>query len=124
MATFKKPKIASKLKIARKPKVEKLPADYGVRGAPINASHPFYFGFMATAGALIALTMLKALASASQVFVLIIISLFFAIGLNPAVTYFERKKIKHFILLFQMYKSTSLVFIFCTQFTSIWLNLL
>jgi len=94
MATFKKPKIASKLKIARKPKVEKSPADYGVRGAPINASHPFYFGFMATAGALIALTMLKALASASQVFVLIIISLFFAIGLNPAVTYFERKKIK------------------------------
>ena len=94
MATFKKPRISEKLKRTRKPKAVKLPADYGVRGAPINSSHPFYFGFMAAAGALIALTMLKALASASQVFVLIIISLFFAIGLNPAVTYFERRKVK------------------------------
>ena len=94
MATFKKPKIASKLKITRKPKAEKLPADYGVRGAPINSSHPFYFGFMAAAGALIALTVLRALASASQVFVLIIISLFFAIGLNPAVNFFVNRKLK------------------------------
>ena len=94
MATFKKPRISAKLKRTRKPKAVKTPADYGVRGAPINSSHPFYFGFMAAAGALIALTMLKALASASQVFVLIIISLFFAIGLNPAVTYFVKRKIK------------------------------
>ena len=94
MATFKKPRIAAKLKRTLKPKAVKLPADYGVRGAPINSSHPFYFGFMAAAGALIALTMLKALASASQVFVLIIISLFFAIGLNPAVTYFVNRKVK------------------------------
>jgi predicted PurR-regulated permease PerM len=94
MATFKKPRIAAKLKRSRKPRAVKAPSDYGVRGAPINSSHPFYFGFMATAGALIALTVLKALASASQVFVLIIISLFFAIGLNPAVNYFERRKIK------------------------------
>jgi len=94
MATFKKPRIAAKLKRSHKPRAVKAPADYGVRGAPINSSHPFYFGLMATAGALIALTMLKALASASQVFVLIIISLFFAIGLNPAVNYFERRKMK------------------------------
>jgi predicted PurR-regulated permease PerM len=94
MATFKKPRISAKLKRTRKPKVVKAPADYGVRGAPINSNHPFYFGFMATAGALIALTVLKALASASQVFVLIVISLFFAIGLNPAVNYFVRRKIK------------------------------
>lgn len=94
MATFKKPKIAAKIKRTLLPKSAKVTADYGVRGAPINASHPFYFGFMAATGALIALTVLKALASASQVFVLIIISLFFAIGLNPAVTYFVNRKVK------------------------------
>jgi hypothetical protein len=98
MATFKKSGISAKLKRSRKPRAVKAPADYGVRGAPINSGHPFYFGFMATAGALIALTVLKALASASQVFVLIVISLFFAIGLNPAVNYFERRKIKRRIL--------------------------
>ena len=94
MATFKKSQISAKIKSSLKPRTVKTNADYGVRGAPINSSHPFYFGFMAAAGALIALTVLKALASASQVFVLIIISLFFAIGLNPAVTYFERRKVR------------------------------
>ncbi|MFZ9641260.1 MAG: AI-2E family transporter [Candidatus Nanopelagicaceae bacterium] len=59
--------------------------DFGVSGAPINTQHPFYFGFLATAGALISLTLLRALASASQVFILIIISLFLALGMNPAV---------------------------------------
>lgn len=94
MATFKKSQISAKIKSSLKPRTVKTTADYGVRGAPINSSHPFYFGFMAAAGALIALTVLKALASASQVFVLIIISLFLAIGLNPAVTYFERRRVK------------------------------
>lgn len=59
--------------------------DFGVSGAPINTQHPFYFGFLATAGALISLTLLRALASASQVFILIVISLFLALGMNPAV---------------------------------------
>lgn len=59
--------------------------DYGQAGAPINTGNPFYFGFLAAAGALLSLTLLRALASASQVFILIIISLFLALGMNPAV---------------------------------------
>lgn len=95
MATFKslkKPKITAKLKLSRKVKAASKAEDFGVRGRPMNAANPFYFGFMAVAGGLIALTVLKALASASQVFVLIVISLFFAIGLNPAVNYLQRRK--------------------------------
>ena len=65
--------------------------DFGTIGEPLNHSHPFYFGFLAASGAIIAITVLRALASASQVFVLIIISLFFAMGLNPAVLFFERR---------------------------------
>jgi predicted PurR-regulated permease PerM len=66
----------------------------GTRGAPVDRGHPFYFGFLAACGAVIAITVLKAFASASQVFVLIIISLFLAAGLNPAVDFFRRRGMK------------------------------
>ena len=89
MARFTKPKITSKL-LSRK--VSKVASeDFGTAGKPVNTSHPFYFGFMVTIGALLALTMLQALASASAVFILIIISIFLAAGLNPAVMFFQNR---------------------------------
>ncbi|CAB4531034.1 unannotated protein [freshwater metagenome] len=51
----------------------------------MDRAHPFYFGFVATLGALSAFVLMRALASASQVFVLILVALFLATGLNPAV---------------------------------------
>ena len=68
--------------------------DFGKKGAPLNTQHPFYFGFLAASGALIAITLLRALQSASQVFVLIIISLFLAMGLNPTVDALQSRKLK------------------------------
>lgn len=59
----------------------------GSPGKPINTSHPFYFGFLAASGALIAITLLRALASASNVFILLIISIFLAAGLNPLIEF-------------------------------------
>lgn len=89
MARFTKPKISAKL---LRRKVSKVAAeDFGTAGKPVNTSHPFYFGFMVTVGALLAFTMLQALASASAVFILIIISLFLAAGLNPAVLFFQNR---------------------------------
>jgi predicted PurR-regulated permease PerM len=49
---------------------------------------------MVTVGALLALTTLRALASASAVFILIIISIFLAAGLNPAVLFFQNRGLK------------------------------
>jgi predicted PurR-regulated permease PerM len=69
-------------------------ADLGTAGAPLDHGHPFYFGLLATSGAVIALTILRAFAGASQVFVLVLISLFFAAGLNPAVEFFQRRGLK------------------------------
>jgi predicted PurR-regulated permease PerM len=89
MARFTKPKISAKL-LRRKVSASKR-EDFGKAGRPVNTSHPFYFGFMVTIGALLALTMLQALASASAVFILIIISLFLAAGLNPAVLFFQNR---------------------------------
>lgn len=73
---------------------EEAPASYGTPGVPVDRGHPFYFGFLAASGAAIAITLLKAFESASQVFVLIIISLFLAAGLNPSVEFFRRKGLK------------------------------
>lgn len=64
---------------------------YGDAGAPIDRGHPFYFGFVATMGALSAFVLLRALASASQVFVLILVALFLATGLTPAVEAIRRR---------------------------------
>jgi predicted PurR-regulated permease PerM len=95
MARFSKPKIGVKFPALRRGK-KKVPTnvDYGKAGNPVNTSNPFYFGFMVTAGALIAFTLLQALASASAVFILIIISLFLAAGLNPAVLFFQNRGLK------------------------------
>ncbi len=75
-------------------KAEAAPKNLGEQGVPLDRAHPFYFGFLAATGAVIAITLLRAFANASQVFVLIIISLFFAAGLNPAVEFFQRRGLK------------------------------
>ena len=77
-----------KKSVAGKTKVNQ---DYGVPGAPIETGSPFYFGFLATCGALTAFVLLRSLAAASQIFVLLVISIFLAMGLNPAVEFFRRR---------------------------------
>jgi len=95
MARFSKPKIGVKFPALRRGKKNvATDFDYGKAGNPVSTSNPFYFGFMVTAGALIAFTLLQALASASAVFILIIISLFLAAGLNPAVLFFQNRGLK------------------------------
>ena len=77
----------------RRKKKEATPEDFGSRGEPLNKAHPFYFGFFAALGGVLAITILRAFASASQAILLIIISLFFASGLNPAVQFLQKRKI-------------------------------
>jgi len=84
-----KERIKKVTKRAAKP--AQSPADYGVAGVPINRSHPYYFGFVATLGALTAIVLMRALASVSQIFILILIALFLAMGLNPAVEALRRR---------------------------------
>lgn len=67
---------------------------FGTPGSPLNRSHPFYFGFLAAAGALVAITLLQALASASNIFILLIIAIYLAAGLNPIIEFFIRKGIR------------------------------
>jgi predicted PurR-regulated permease PerM len=92
MARFTKPRIPAQL--LRRKAVSKSVEDFGEAGKPVDFTHPFYFGFMVTVGALLALTTLRALASASAVFILIIVSIFLAAGLNPAVMFFQNRGLK------------------------------
>lgn len=81
-------------KVSKQADTAPLPtSEFGTLGAPINRAHPFYFGFIATFGALTAILLMRALASVSQIFVLILIALFLATGLNPAVEALRGKKL-------------------------------
>jgi len=97
---------------ARSPKTEKAPDDYGILGKPINPSHPFYFGFIATLGALTAIVLMRALASASQIFVLILIALFLATGLNPAVEALRKRKMSRSTAVTVIFSSVILFVLF------------
>jgi predicted PurR-regulated permease PerM len=92
MARFTKSRIPAQL--LRRKATSKSIEDFGEAGKPVDTTHPFYFGFMVTVGALLALTTLRALASASAVFILIIVSIFLAAGLNPAVMFFQNRGLK------------------------------
>lgn len=87
--------ISARIKKAsqRVAKPTSLPPDFGSLGEPINRTHPYYFGFIATLGALTAIVLMRALASVSQIFVLILIALFLATGLNPAVEGLRRRNL-------------------------------
>ena len=96
----------------RPAKTEKVAANYGTLGAPINRSHPFYFGFIATLGALIAIVLMRALASVSQILVLILISLFLATGLNPAVEALRKRNLSRTTAVTIIFSSVVLFVIF------------
>jgi predicted PurR-regulated permease PerM len=89
MATSKR--IKKSASSVSKPK--KKVSDFGVSGLPINKTQPFYFGFVATLGVLTAIILLRALESVSQIFVLILVSLFLATGLNPAVEALRKRNL-------------------------------
>ena len=106
--------ISARIKKAttRSPKAEKVAAEYGTLGAPINRSHPFYFGFVATLGALTAIVLMRALASVSQIFVLILIALFLATGLNPAVEALRKRNLSRSAAVTVIFSSVILFVIF------------
>ncbi|GAA3787935.1 AI-2E family transporter [Sphaerisporangium flaviroseum] len=65
---------------------------FGRPGRPLR-SNPFLFGLTAALGVLTAWLMVQAIASAGSALVLIIVSLFLAVGLNPAVEALQRRNL-------------------------------
>jgi len=66
---------------------------FGRPGRPMNARSPFRVGFTGALGVALAYVILQGLAHARQVLILVVISAFLAIGLNPTVAWLERRGI-------------------------------
>lgn len=64
---------------------------YGVPGPPTSRRSPFRLGFFGGLGFLTAYGLVHALAAIQSVLILLLISGFLAVGLNPAVEFFERR---------------------------------
>jgi predicted PurR-regulated permease PerM len=67
------------------------PSYLGEPGPPLDHHAPFYMGFVGAAGALVAYWLLTNIAAIGSTLMLIVVALFLAAGLNPAVSFFERR---------------------------------
>ncbi|MQY06770.1 AI-2E family transporter [Actinomadura macrotermitis] len=63
---------------------------FGRPGLPLGRAHPFVFGFTAALGVITAWLLVKAATNARSVLVMIVVALFLAVGLNPAVERLKR----------------------------------
>jgi predicted PurR-regulated permease PerM len=70
------------------------PSYLGEPGPPLDHRAPFYLGFVGAAGALVAYWLLTNIAAIGSTLILIVVALFLAAGLNPAVTFFERRGLR------------------------------
>lgn len=66
----------------------------GAPGPPLRRSNPFMFGFFAALGVLVAWGLWNALGQAKSVLILLVVSMFIAVGLNPLVEWFMRRGLK------------------------------
>lgn len=66
---------------------------FGRPGEPLGKRHPFVFGFIGALGVFSAWMLIQAITDASQVLILIVVSLFLAVGLNPAVEALQRTRV-------------------------------
>src|SRR5271166_435705 len=66
---------------------------FGLRGRRFERDSPFYLGLMASAGVAVTYGVIRMLGSASSALVLIGAALFFALGLEPAVSTLVNRKL-------------------------------
>lgn len=69
-------------------------APFGLPGPPMSRRSPFRIGLHGALGVALAYGIVRALVSVHSVLILLLISAFLAIGLNPAVEFFERRGLK------------------------------
>src|SRR6478752_7428427 len=67
---------------------------FGLPGPPLSRHTPFYKGFWTGLGFLLALALALAIREAKSVIVLVLVSFFLAVGLNPVVEWFEGRGVR------------------------------
>jgi predicted PurR-regulated permease PerM len=73
---------------------ETPPHDLGVPGKPLERHSAFYIGFFGALGALLAYWLGTQLLAISSVLILVVVAMFLAAGLNPAVEFFVGRGLK------------------------------
>ena len=77
-----------------KPSAQPAENNLGTPGARLSRDAPFVRGFLWALGASLAVLIVLAVRDASSVFVLVVIAAFLAIGLDPIVSYVQRRGVK------------------------------
>ncbi|MGH3333337.1 MAG: AI-2E family transporter [Nocardioidaceae bacterium] len=67
---------------------------FGVPGEPLKRHSAFYVGFTGAIGALLAIWLGQQVLRIGSVLILIVVAMFLAVGLNPAVEFFMRRGVK------------------------------
>ena len=67
---------------------------FGAPGSPLSRHSAFYVGFTGTLGVLLALVLGMAIRDAKSVLILVVVSIFLAVGLNPIVEWLMHRGIK------------------------------
>jgi len=67
---------------------------FGEPGQPLARHSPFYIGFFGAAGVIVALALKELVVAASSVILLVSVSMFLAVGLNPAVEWLMRRGLR------------------------------
>jgi predicted PurR-regulated permease PerM len=67
---------------------------YGRPGRPLRRNTPFYIGFFGALGVFVAYVVSQAVVQARSVIVLVVVSMFIAIGLNPVVEAMTRRGVR------------------------------
>lgn len=63
---------------------------FGLPGVPVNRAHPFYLGFTGALGVLLAIWLVGLVGRLSSMLTLVVVALFLALGLDPAVQLLQR----------------------------------
>lgn len=67
---------------------------FGEPGRPLNRHSPFYIGFVAALGVLLAMGLVSVIQHLSQVLMLLTVSLFLALGLDPVIQWVQRRGVR------------------------------
>jgi predicted PurR-regulated permease PerM len=82
----------------------------GTPGARLSRHSPFYIGFFGALGALLAWQLAGMLASARSVLLLLVVSMYLAVGLNPVVEWFVRRRVRRGLAVAAVFVGVAMIF--------------
>ncbi len=83
---------------------------FGTPGARLSRHSPFYLGFFGALGALLAWQLATMVANARSVLLLLVVSLYLAVGLNPVVEWFVRHRVRRGIAVAAVFVGVVVIF--------------